>query len=721
MENPRIVGHVVSVYGFRVKVEILKETRSPSRATLDGVQTAVAINSYLTFSIGAGRTVIGIVTDLEARESYDPSSGDELSLELLKARRVVAVQLLGTVERIGKNWLFNPGITVLPTLDTAAEIGSPEVMAALFERPPKKNKPDNYDEDDNDFDYDLVLGFPTGQKGNKVKASYNDLFSRPLAVVGNTGSGKSYSVVSMLQKAMHKDVLGESTKNAPHIFILDINGEYARAFPSKNTDKNTREPNHIYLNGKEFGIPLWFFNSQEICTWLSAAEQTQEPVLKDWWSVVKSRSIGNPDTEVSNNLRIALAKIENLVKALDGTGSIKKNCCTLFNIATRYFDNHHLFDGFKDLKEALKYHQGELTAQKASWDSPENDKDIREAGQKLIISIKTKISTLIEEEVSSTADSPLLISKANLIDPTLIERAVSQEDAGKIESHLTTLKLRLKTRLDDKRWKAFLNYEANDTKFTTLEDWLQRFGFKDSPSNRVSVIDLSMLSHEALPYACAVMGRILLEARERLPANKRYENPWVLVLEEAHNYARPVRQLEDRGQGLSRNSFEQIAKEGRKFGLSLIVASQRPSEISPTIISQCANFISHRLQNPDDIDHFRRIIPMQARRLLDQVTVLASGEAIVFGSAFHIPTRVQIDIPDPPPWSQTAAPYYEWRKDDDAGFPLDEVMKNWGLNDQQNEESDARSDGETDAQPDDEPGAQSDGEPGTQSDHNLPF
>jgi len=170
----------------------------------------------------------------------------------------------------------------------------------------------------------------------------------------------------------------------------------------------------------------------------------------------------------------------------------------------------------------------------------------------------------------------------------------------------------------------------------------------------------------------------LLEVRERLPAHERFCHPWVLFLEEAHNYAKPARQDEDRGQALSRIAFERIAKEGRKFGLSLIVASQRPSEISPTIISQCANFFSHRLQNPDDIDHFRRIIPMQARRLLDQVTVLASGEAIVFGSAFHIPARVQIDMPKPPPWSQTAAPYHQW-KDNKTCFPVDTIIKNWGL------------------------------------------
>jgi DNA helicase HerA-like ATPase len=187
-----------------------------------------------------------------------------------------------------------------------------------------------------------------------------------------------------------------------------------------------------------------------------------------------------------------------------------------------------------------------------------------------------------------------------------------------------------------------------------------------------------MLSHEVLPYACTVIGRILLEARENLAAARRYKHPWVLVLEEAHNYARPPRSDEERGQTLSRLAFERIAKEGRKFGLSLIIASQRPSEISQTIISQCANFISHRLQNPDDIDHFRRIIPMQARRLLDQVTIFASGEAIVFGSAFHVPTRVQFDRPKPGPYSQTAAPFHEWSTEKNP-FPLSEVINAWAL------------------------------------------
>ena len=677
MDNPRTVGHVVSVNGFRVKVEILKETRSPSRATLDGVQTAVAINAYLTFSIGAGQTIIGIVTDLDARESYDPSSGEELSLELLKARRVVSVQLLGTAElgekdeKDKKVWKFNPGITILPTLDTPAEVGTPEVMKAMLEAPPQRNEPD---EPDGDFDYPLAIGKLTGDKSKEVRASYNDLFSRSLAIVGNTGSGKSYSVASLLQKAMNDEELKVQIKTEPHVFILDINGEYARAF---KINKIKKEPNHIYLNGKEFGIPLWFFNAQEICAWLSASEQTQEPVLKDWWATTKFFSIEGNDKKTDGGLMDALIRVQDLVACLRGVKA-RKACVTRFEIAKNSCNTLSQYDGFSELERSLEDHMGELTVlpNNVDWDPPENEPDIKKAAKKLITSIKSKLAEFKEKEISSTADSPLFVDTKDLFYPDLVPRSTSQEDGGKTESYLTTLKLRLNTRLDDKRWQAFLNYKRSETKFCFLKDWMQRFGFNDASSKKVSVIDLSMLSHEALPYACGVIGRILLEARENLEADQRYKNPWVLVLEEAHNYARPRQQNEEKGQELSRTAFERIAKEGRKFGLSLIVASQRPSEISETIISQCANFISHRLQNPKDIEYFQKIIPMQARRLLEQVTVLTSGEAIVFGSAFHIPTRVQIDSPKPTPWSQTAAPFYEW-KNNDKGFPLDSVIEKW--------------------------------------------
>lgn len=667
MINPRIIGHIVAVQGFRVKVELLQEARSPSRATLDGVRTSVAINAYLSFSIGAGDVVIGIITDLEARESFDPGSGDELTLELVKPRRVAHVQLLGSVRHDGEDTLFDPGITVLPTLDTPAEIGSPNILRAVFENPPRRNRPEGYRE--KDYDFDLPLGSPTGDRASLVKASYNDLFSRPLAVVGNTGSGKSYTVSCLIQKAMKAL---DGSMQEPHVFLLDINGEYSGAFPSTAT-ASERKPDHIYLDGKEFGVPIWFFNAAEICAWLSASEQTQEPVLKDWWALAKGGM--KAQDAVSESLSYAVSKVQEMLEALDSNKPKKKICCQLFGILKAYIGATPIA-AVADLAAALEPHMGSLTSRTPDWDPPANEIDIRRAARSVEIELIAAISRLHEEAKggATTADSPLPVALKHLVDPALANRAVSAEDAGRIESHLTTLKLRLKTRRDDQRWHAFLNYEREGTKLASLRDWLAGFGIGIKKGPLVSVIDLSMLSHEVLPYATSVIGRILLEVREQLPSDQRHQHPWVLVLEEAHNYARPPRSDEDRGQTLSRLAFERIAKEGRKFGLSLIIASQRPSEISQTIISQCANFISHRLQNPDDIDHFRRIIPMQARRLLDQVTILSSGEAIVFGSAFHIPTRVQFDPPNPAPWSQTAAPYHAWRTAT-APFPIDQLVR----------------------------------------------
>jgi uncharacterized protein len=676
MENPRIIGHVVAVQGFRVKVEVLSETRSASRATLDGVQKAIAINAYVTFSIGGGQVLVGIITDLESRETFDPASGEELSLELMKPRRVAHVQLLGTIEQKDKSFVFSPGITILPTLDTPAEISAPETLKAVFETPPQRNRPTGYE--GNDFDFDIRIGRPTGQPTSVVRASYNDLFSRPLAIVGNTGSGKSYSVSKLIQTAMA--ALG-TAGNEPHIFVLDINGEYGRAF-GRSPAKETRKPDHIYLNGDEFGVPIWFFNASEICTWLSASEQTQEPVLKDWWAVVKSGDDANPESTSINSLRHAATKLGHMLEVLDAQKSpYKKNCCRLFKVIQGYVGSLEV-SGMSELRELLRPHANQYRAskQEVDWDPFENESDIRAAIEVVVVNVKQHIAEGVESSSlnATTADSPIFVPRARLVDPSLLDGAISAEDISRIESHLATLKLRLQTRLDDPRWQSFLNYEDDLTKISSLDEWMRRLGLGVRQGPRVAVIDLSMLSHEVLPYACTIIGRILLEARENLPAAARYKHPWVLVLEEAHNYARPPRVDEQKGQTLSRLTFERIAKEGRKFGFSLIIASQRPSEVSQTIVSQCANFVSHRLQNPDDIDHFRRIIPIQARRLLDQVTILASGEAIVFGSAFHVPTRVHFDLPNPEPYSQTAAPYFEWKTEREP-FPLSDVMGAWGL------------------------------------------
>jgi hypothetical protein len=659
-----VIGHVVGVHGPRVKVELAENVRSAVRAGTDGARIVVAINSYLTFELGAGDTALGVVTDLEARERWDPAEGD-LTLELVKPRRVATLQLLGTVRSAGKGYQFDPGITILPTLDTPAETAASDVLKAVFSESPRRNVPPGANPAD--YDGDLVIGRPVGAEGQAVVGSFNDLFSRPLAVVGNTGSGKSCTIAHLVQEAAR-----QSSLNRPHFFILDINGEYADAFGHSIT----AQPNKMYVNGQPFGVPLWLMNAREVCEWLSASEQTQEPVLKNVWSLAKGGS-ASAATGLSD-AHEAIERLNALSEHLRrGTYKTVERCRNTWAAAKSFLD------AIADAAVTqTKNRIGQVIGNTAHQD---DNNGFGASERQLRQDIETLREKLLEQsgeeelDRQESADQPRYFSIATLNDPTTLFRAASSgDDDSSIDQFLRGLRLRLRNRLLDARWEAFRNYDDLGIRGAdAFAIWLSRLGIGCSDAQpKVTVIDFSMIAADVLPYACGIVGRLLLELREHANPGVRFQEPWVIVLEEAHNYVRPRRQIEDRGLAISREAFERIAKEGRKFGLSLIVASQRPSEISPTVLSQCANFIMHRLQNPDDIEHFRSIVPSQSRRLLDQATVLGAGEGIVLGSAFHVPARVRVNLPEARPSSRSSTPHRSWRKGNER-FGLESALKNW--------------------------------------------
>ena len=543
MEQPRVIGHVVSVNGFRLKVELSTEAKSSSRATPDGVQRAVAINSFLTFDLGAGALAIGILSDLEAREAYDPTTDDELSLELTKPRRIASVQLLGTVKQATKgNWKFDTGITILPTLDTPAEVANPDILKGIFGRPPFRNRPRDWGEED--FDFPLEIGHQTGDENTKVSASFNDLFSRPLAVVGNTGSGKSYTVASLIRGVLEHDKMQSEDGFDPHIFILDINGEYANAFLSPEQAEYQREPNKLYLNGEEFCLPAWLMNGEEICDWLQASEATQEPVLKDWWAIAKASSVG---AGTYDPLQVAISKIDNAVGWLDDA---RQPASGTFDIHIRHADQYAPdvdWDGFKAQIEWAPSNTDQ-------WRKISNDKAVRDRLGEIRAELLAQISQRQNEGVNfaKSADAPRFVAVQEFRDPNLVDRSTDQEGSKRLDQYLLTLKLRMRTRLDDRRWQSFFSFE--DQGIDSFQSWMEKLGIGRKSPSRVSVLDMSMLASEVLPFACALLGRIFLETREMLKPDIRSRYPWLLILEEAHNYVRPPHTLEDRNQGLSRPS-----------------------------------------------------------------------------------------------------------------------------------------------------------------------
>lgn len=191
-------------------------------------------------------------------------------------------------------------------------------------------------------------------------------------------------------------------------------------------------------------------------------------------------------------------------------------------------------------------------------------------------------------------------------------------------------------------------------------------GEQRTPENhQVVILDLSLIASDVLENVTALLGRLILEFLQRMEkaypgreAEVRGMFPVVLVLEEAHNYI-PERKQEER-QAVSKTIFERIAKEGRKYGLSLVVSSQSPRELSKVVLSQCNSFIVHRIQNPEDQEYIKRLLPSVSHDLLAQLPVLAQRTALIFGDCVRAPAQVWINEANPTPQSDDPQFWVHW-------------------------------------------------------------
>ena len=187
------------------------------------------------------------------------------------------------------------------------------------------------------------------------------------------------------------------------------------------------------------------------------------------------------------------------------------------------------------------------------------------------------------------------------------------------------------------------------------------------------------MAAEVLENVTALIGRLILEFLQRLGETggetARGSVPVVLVLEEAQNYIGQRRHSED--ESISRVVFERIAREGRKYGLGLVVASQRPSELSKTVLSQCSSFVVHRLQNPEDLRYFKDIVPGVYGPLLDQLPALAPQTALVLGEGVRAPSLVRIREAQPLPRSHDPRFYKYWVDATDPAVDVESICVRW--------------------------------------------
>lgn len=232
---------------------------------------------------------------------------------------------------------------------------------------------------------------------------------------------------------------------------------------------------------------------------------------------------------------------------------------------------------------------------------------------------------------------------------------------------------RLENKLLDKRLDFFLGKHCFGANHTDVLKTI--LGFSAEKKSNVTILDVSGVPFEVLSITVSLVTRMLFDFSFHLKMNSEVsqETPLLLVYEEAHKYV-PKSDLSKYRS--SRNSIERIAKEGRKYGVSLMLASQRPSEISETIFSQCNNFIAMRLTNPQDQSYVKRLLPDALGAVTDSLPALKAGEALLIGESVIMPSLIQIDRCDPTP-SSSSIPYLEiWKKEWlEPGF--DEIIKLW--------------------------------------------
>ncbi|OKY26321.1 anti-phage-associated helicase HerA [Thalassotalea sp. PP2-459] len=249
---------------------------------------------------------------------------------------------------------------------------------------------------------------------------------------------------------------------------------------------------------------------------------------------------------------------------------------------------------------------------------------------------------------------------------------------GTLNGKLINFINRLENKIYDKRLDFLV---GTKTKSVTFEDTLQSItGYKGTSRANVTIFDVSGIPFEVLSICVSLISRLIFEVgyynrKFRQKAGKEQNAPILVVYEEAHKYAPKSGLSKYRA---SKEAIERIAKEGRKYGVTLLLASQRPSEISETIFSQCSSFISMRLTNKDDQNFVKRLLPDTVGDITNILPSLTEGEALLIGDAVSVPSLIKVDKCDLPPSSTDIKYLDEWR-DEWKDVAFESLIKTWGI------------------------------------------
>ncbi len=276
-----------------------------------------------------------------------------------------------------------------------------------------------------------------------------------------------------------------------------------------------------------------------------------------------------------------------------------------------------------------------------------------------------------------TIDTPLffdfnaILKEFRELDTQMVPGAKGEKQ-GPLFGQFTRLLMRIDSRLNDRRYDLIFNPKTYLTS-ASMEDLFRRLlGERQGDRKKIVVIDLSPVPFDVRGSVISLILRCIFDFAYWYRRVNKARHPIAVFADEAHIYLNE----RDTASEAARHSAERIAKEGRKYGVSLTVISQRPREVSSTILSQCNSFLCLRISNPEDQSYVKSLLPDSVRGIASLFSTLRRGECVLLGDSVLMPTRIRIDIPDPKPASDDASFYKHWTTDPtDIDFAA--VLKAW--------------------------------------------
>ena len=674
-DKQRVIGKVVAINSDRFTIELLSGLENFNVSGFDDIHYFAQLNSYVIIPY-QNYYIVSEVSGVREKDLNVPfSNPTDQILSKVQAGKFLEVLPIGTLKQNRENVLdFDFGVSVYPSLySDVLYILETELDAIFNVKGQEITICENTEKCKEKCICEhkryktLSIGKSTIFPDYSVKIDIDKFFGSHSAILGNTGSGKSCTIASMLQELYRYN---NYSATGSSFFFFDVNGEYEQAFSELNNVNSDIEVTNYSIDEStpfnKFVLPHWFLNIDEWALLLQASEKTQLPILRNALGLASIFSSAEEVTELKNHILATCitqilrdetsspSKKDRITSILQKFNSDEISLSKSFTYTDPDGNEHdtvYIDRGINlpcDIRNCLTVHYGEIKGlshliyylERKNEDG--NPVFILDKFQMPVYEKYQKFSFSVFEDAFDLA---ILYEEAN--------------GNKQIRDYCSSLITRIKSITDRQDYNFLKQDKANLGlyKRKMLGQLKPKGESVIKKTKQVVVLDLSCVEDEIVEVISCVLARILYESVKEIEPRNSY--PVNLVLEEAHRY---IGDDPKRAFLKSNKIFETIAKEGRKFGVFLLISSQRPSELSKTVLSQCSNFIVHRIQNPEDLSHIRQITPHISETILRRMPSIPTQHALIFGHAVNLPTTFKVNEAKPKPKSDNNKVGENWFK-----------------------------------------------------------